>query len=157
MRGQPQISQISILWAATCCCGRLSGRCKVVKGPAVELLNSLCAYQGQVSYLLASLSDRVTRMTHFADQFLRRFSIFTQPLGSLFEHPQHLADATLLLPLHVGQFPYAVAARHQVANDDLELAPNRLVLLPFRTIYNFLQACYELIDLRLTISTSIQK
>ena len=54
-------------------------------------------------------------MTHFADQFLRRFRIFTQTFGRLFKDPQDLPNTTLLLALKIGQFADAFAAGHQIA------------------------------------------
>ena len=68
----------------------------------MKLFDRLSSDQGKVLHLIAGLSHRLTRVDHFAYQLLRRFSIFTQAFGRLFERAQDLANATLLLALEIG-------------------------------------------------------
>ena len=123
----------------------------------MKLFDSLSGDQGEVFHLIASLSHRLARAAHLADQLLRRFSIFTQAFGRLFERAQDLANATLLLALEIGQFPDALAARHQVSDNHLKLTANRLVLLTFRTVNNTLQTGDQLVDFGLTIGTLFEE
>ena len=44
----------------------------------MKLFDSLCGDLGKISHLLAGLGNRLAGMAHFTDEFLRRFSIFTQ-------------------------------------------------------------------------------
>ena len=123
----------------------------------MKLFDRLSGDQGKDFHLIAGLSHRLARVAHFADQLLRRFSIFTQAFCRLFERAQDLANAALLLALEIGQFPNALAARHQVSDNHLELTANRLVLLTFRTINDTLQARDQLIDFGLTIGTLFEE
>ena len=68
----------------------------------MKLFDRLSGDQGKVSDLIAGLSHRLARVAHFADQLLRRFSIFTQAFGRLFERAQDLSNAALLLALKIG-------------------------------------------------------
>src|ERR1700722_3757046 len=125
--------------------------------PAMKFLNRLGGNQGKISYLVAGLSHRFARMAHFTNQFLRRFRIFTQMFGGLLKYVQNFADPTLLLALEIGQFADVVAARPQVADNNIELTTNGLVLLTLWTVYNILQAGDELIDLGLAIGTFFEE
>ena len=69
---------------------------------AMKLLDRLRSDQRKASYLLARLRHCFAGMTHFTNQFLRRFSIFTQQFGGLFKYVQHLADTALLSALEIG-------------------------------------------------------
>ena len=123
----------------------------------MKLFDRLRGNLGKVFHLLAGLGHRLAGMAHFANQFLRHFSIFTQAFGSLLKHPQHLPDTALLFALEIGQFADALAARLQVADDRLELTANGLVLLTFRTVNDSLQTCDELIDFGLAIGAFLQE
>src|ERR1700730_7479896 len=88
--------------AAAAPSGRRSRCRQIVKWAAMELFDRLTRDHGQIPYLLAGLGDRFAGMTHFADELLRRFRIFTQTSGRLFKDPQDLPNTSLFLALKIG-------------------------------------------------------
>ena len=112
----------------------------------MKLFNRLRGDESKISHLVARLGDRIACPAHLADQLLSRFGVFGQSFGSLCKDLQDLADTPLLLSLDIRKLAYAVAACPQVTDNRFQLATDRLILLPFRTVNDRLQARDEFVD-----------
>src|SRR5271165_2320087 len=140
------------------CRRRERSRCsQVMKWAAMKLFHGLSGDHRVTSDLVARLSNRIARVTHFSEQFLSCFGVGAEQFCSLFKHMQNLADAPLLFALYIRKLPNAVAASSQVADNRLELATNRLILLAFRAVDYRLEARDELVDLCLSIRVLFKK
>src|SRR5208282_443942 len=83
---------LSMLGRGTCR-RRERSRCgQVMKWAAMKLFYGLSGDHRKISDLVARLSDRIARVTHFSEQFLSCFGVGAEQFCSLFKHMQHLAD-----------------------------------------------------------------
>jgi hypothetical protein len=73
----------------------------------MKFRDGLFCHRRQIFNLIARLRNRITRMAHLSNKFLRRLCVFAQTPGGLFENAQHLPHASLLFPLHVCERSYA--------------------------------------------------
>src|SRR5690348_10232776 len=93
-------------------CGR-----EVVQRPTVELLYRISRFRSQQVHLLAGLRHSITRASHLVNELLRRLSVLSYLLCCIFEQLQHLPNAPLFTPSHVGQSPDAFATCFEIVND----------------------------------------